>query len=108
MADGLDIVAVGVADEGAVIVLVIMRPQARRAVVAPTRRDRRLVEGIDGGAVLGMESDMGRGSGRLAGSDPEVRAGVAEPGVIAMAAGLVVADFYHQGVTEWRKGSRIE
>jgi hypothetical protein len=32
-----------------------VRPQARRPVVRPARRDRGLVKGVDGGAVLGAE-----------------------------------------------------
>src|SRR5690349_10935608 len=73
MADGLDVVPVRVEDEGAVIVLMVMWPDARSAIVAPTRRYRRLVEGIDSRAVLGTEGDMCLGHSGLSGADPEIR-----------------------------------
>ena len=43
--DGLDVVAVGVEDEGAVVVLVVVRARARLAVVGPARGERGGVEG---------------------------------------------------------------
>jgi hypothetical protein len=47
VANGLDVVAVGVVDEGGVVGLVVVRAQARRAVVLSADRDRGLVEGVD-------------------------------------------------------------
>ncbi|HEX4112172.1 MAG TPA: hypothetical protein VH020_06520 [Stellaceae bacterium] len=47
MADGFDVVAVGVEHEGAVIVRVILRAQARRAIVVSARRQRGTMERID-------------------------------------------------------------
>src|SRR5208283_1549918 len=41
---GLDVVTVGIVDEGRIIVRTIVRPQARRAIIASAGRDRRLVE----------------------------------------------------------------
>ena len=73
MVDGLDIVAVGVKDKGAVIAGVVMRPQARRAIVAPARRQRRLVKGIDRGPVGRGKGDMAIARGRRRRSDPEKR-----------------------------------
>ena len=58
MADGLDIVAVGVEHEGAVVIRVIMRAQSWRSVVLPARGDRGRVKGIDSGAGGGGEGDM--------------------------------------------------
>ena len=40
MTDGLDIVAVGIQYKGAVIILVVMRPKARSAIVLAARRQR--------------------------------------------------------------------
>ena len=47
VADGLDIVAVGVEHEGAVVIRVIMRAKARRSVVLAARGNRGRIEGID-------------------------------------------------------------
>jgi hypothetical protein len=47
VADGLDVVAVGVEDKGAVIIRVVLRAQTGRAVVAPAGGKGGLVEGID-------------------------------------------------------------
>jgi hypothetical protein len=53
---GLDIVTVGIAHEGAVIMGVIMRANAGCAIIAPAGRHRRLVESVDRGAVLGLDA----------------------------------------------------
>src|SRR5436190_6789165 len=49
--DDLDVVAVGIEDEGAVVTLVVDGPLARRAVVAIAGLWRRSVERIDGRVV---------------------------------------------------------
>jgi hypothetical protein len=49
MIDRLDIIAVGVEQEGRIIAWMI-GPLARRAIVAPTRREARVVKTIDRGA----------------------------------------------------------
>ena len=59
VADGLDVVAVGVEDEGAVVVGVVHGADAGRAVVLAAGGDRGLVEGVDLRAVLGAEGDVG-------------------------------------------------
>jgi hypothetical protein len=53
VADRFDVVAIGIEHEGAVIIGMIMRTNARCAVVAPARSEGRLVESINRGAVLG-------------------------------------------------------
>ncbi len=83
--DGFDVVAVGVEHERGVVVLVIVRPQAGRAVVDATRRQGRRVEGLHLGAILRREGDMQPSGERLAGADPEVRPVGAEPGVAVLA-----------------------
>jgi hypothetical protein len=47
MADGLDVVAVRIEHEGAVVAGVVMFAHAGRAIVATACRDGRRVEGVD-------------------------------------------------------------
>src|SRR5215213_478854 len=54
----------------------VLRAKPRIAVVAPTRRHGRLMEGINGGAVIGSKRDV-EGLAWLALADPEV--GLAPP-----------------------------
>ena len=76
MAHGLDVVAVRIEDEGAVIVLVVVGPRTRRAVVAAARPDRGAVERIDLGVGLRREGDMSSALGLRASADPEERLSV--------------------------------
>ena len=55
MADGLDVVAVGVEHEGAVVARVVVRTFARRAVVATAGGEGGAVEGVHGGAIAGRD-----------------------------------------------------
>ena len=71
MADRLDVVAVGVMDERAVVVRVVDRAEAGRAVVRAAGGDPRGVERADLGAPPGAERDVDL-VGRLAHADPEV------------------------------------
>src|SRR5688500_14290478 len=57
MMDCLEVVAVGVEDERGVVARVIV-PGAWGAVVAATRGERRCVERVDHGAVLGLEREV--------------------------------------------------
>jgi hypothetical protein len=72
MADRFDVVAVRIEDEGPIVARMILRAKPRTAVVAPTRRDGRLMEGINGETVIGSKRDV-EGLARLALADPEVR-----------------------------------
>jgi len=56
VADGLDVVAVGIEHERAVVVGVVDLARAGAAVVLAAGGGRRLVEGVDGGAVLDPEA----------------------------------------------------
>lgn len=58
MANGLDVVAVGVEDERAIVVCVIVRPDTRTAVVSSSCLQGRVVERVDLGTVLRHECDM--------------------------------------------------
>ena len=80
MADRLHVVAVRIVDEGCVVVLVVVRAQARRPVVDAAGGDRRLVEGAHVGPRLGRKGDVQARLQRLAGADPEMRPLIAEAG----------------------------
>jgi hypothetical protein len=54
--DGLDVVAVGIDDEGAVVARVVLGADARLAVVLAAGGERGGVEAVDGGAVGGLEA----------------------------------------------------
>ena len=58
MTDGLDVVTVGIDHERTIVVWMIVRAQARRAIVLGARCERRAIKGIDGFAFLGRKGDM--------------------------------------------------
>src|SRR5690242_14524496 len=58
MAASFDLVAVRIVRECAVVVRVVVRPEARRAIVLGARLDRGLVERIDRLAALGDKGDV--------------------------------------------------
>src|SRR5262245_43219386 len=58
MANHLDVVPVRVDDERRIVVRVIVRAKARRAVVLAARRESRAMEVIDLPAILGDECDV--------------------------------------------------
>src|SRR5215207_3961047 len=72
MADRFDVVAVRIEDEGPIVARMVLRTKPRSAVVAPTRRHGRLMESINGEAVIGSKRDV-EGLTWLALADPEVR-----------------------------------
>jgi len=69
----LDVVAVGVEHEGAVVGGVVFRAQAGRAVGARAGIERGLVERPYGRPVRRRQGDVRAGGRRLARADPEVR-----------------------------------
>jgi len=88
VANRLDIVAIRIKDERAVIIRVILGTQSRRPIIKPASRQRGAVERVDCTAVITSEGDMNRraaaashfcrfcmrtGADRLALLDPEVR-----------------------------------
>lgn len=85
MADGLDVVALRVDDEGAVIMGMVVRAQTRRPVVPATSGDRGLVEGVDGGATAGLPGQVTPGRHRRAAMG---RGTVDEPDVGLLPLGL--------------------
>ena len=74
MADRFDVVAVGVADEGAVVVLVVLRPDPRLVQDLGAQRRGLPEERVDGGAITGGEGDvrLPEAVARLLPADPEV------------------------------------
>ena len=72
MTHRLNVVAVGVENEGGVIVGVIMGPQAGRAIVSPAGMQCCDMEGIDAGPVGGDDGDVQRLFKSAFGADPEV------------------------------------
>src|SRR4051794_25669769 len=72
MADRFDVVAVRIEDEGRVVVRMVLGTKPRAAVVTPAHRDGFLVEGVNGGVVLGGERDV-EGLACLALAYPEIR-----------------------------------
>ena len=71
VADPLDVVAIGIEHEGAVIVRVILRPQSRCAIVLAAGRERGAVEGVDRGAILGGDRNVKNAPQSAFTADPE-------------------------------------
>jgi hypothetical protein len=106
--DDLDIVAVGVKHEGAVIMLVVERAQAGRAVVGGARRDRRGMERVDLLARLGAEGEMDARR-RLAGiGEPEERLAVGAEAGDVDTAGHVRRKLHHDLDAERLQRCRIK
>ena len=89
VADGLDVVAVGIEHEGAVVAGVVDRAQAGGAVVPAAGGQSRGVEGVDEVVRAGAEAEVeaARG-GPAAGLEPEERVR-AELGFLAEACGAL-------------------
>src|SRR5687768_6346081 len=68
----LDVVAVGIEHEGAVVGRVVVRPQTGSAVVAAAGGDRRLVECVHGGPIGAGEGNVQRAR-QASIRDPELR-----------------------------------
>ena len=75
MADGLDVVAVRVVHEGAIVSRVVMGPDARGAIADAAGGERGRVERADLGACRDAERDMDRRPVGRARVDPEVGLG---------------------------------
>src|ERR1700684_2848777 len=71
VADGLDVVAVRIEHEGAVIILMVVGPWARPAIVLAACRDRCRVKSIDGGASARGEANVRACLRAWARSNPE-------------------------------------
>src|SRR6266700_2879751 len=105
VAHGLDIVAVAIEHEGAVVTGVIMRADAGRAVVATARRESFLVESVDRGAVLGQDRDMQRLVQAAFPADPEIRLAIGAKSGRRIMSGLLLRHFHDEAVAE--RGPRL-
>jgi hypothetical protein len=83
---GLDVVAVGIEHERTVIVRVIARAQAGRAIVLAACGERRAMEGVDGRPIVGVDRNMQNALEPSLAADPEIRLAV-----LAEAGGRAVA-----------------
>jgi topoisomerase IA-like protein len=108
MTHGLDVVAVRIEDEGAVIVLVVVGPRTRRAIVAAARLHRGAVERIDLGARLRSEGDMRSALGLRASADPEERLSIGAETGARITACFLRRDFHHHAEAERLQRAQIE
>ena len=101
MADRFDVVAVRIENVGPIVARMVLGAKPGTTVVAPARRDGYLVEGVNGGAVVGGERDV-ESLAWLASAEPEVRlARASEPRRVG-------AGFHDQLVAEREEGLRVE
>src|ERR1700730_16631711 len=97
MANCLDIVAIAVVDESAVVVWMILRAKPGRSVVFAAGRDRGIIECFDGGAIRCREGDMVfRGLGTLA--EPEIRPVLPHPHRLAEIHQHLVSQWSQRGL----------
>src|SRR5208337_4127522 len=108
VAHGFDIVAVGIEDEGPVVVRMIVRPQARRAVVPAPRRERRSIERLDLGARLSGEGDMRPALRLAAGPDPEEGLALGAEAGVRLAAGLSGRHLMDRAKAEGLQGGPVK
>src|ERR1022692_902083 len=73
VADGLDVVSIGVQHKGAIVVGMVLRAKSRGSVVLPARRHRRPIKSVDLRARLGAKRDVDGRHVRLALTDPDGR-----------------------------------
>src|SRR5215475_4930568 len=108
MADGLDVVAVGVEHEGAVVIGVIVRSQPRRAVVFAAGLERCRIKGINGIAILGREGEVHASFDGLAAADPKLRASLGAKSGLVFAARLLGGDLHQEVIAQRRESHEIE
>ena len=83
MIDRLDVVTVGIEDEGGVVAGVVVRALAGRAVIRAAGLERRAIELGDLLLAYRAKGQMDSRRLWLAGADPEVAAGIVAPPVSA-------------------------
>src|SRR5262249_22662683 len=108
MANGLDVVAVGVEPKGTVIIGVIVRPQSRRTVVFAASLERRCVEGVNGIAILGHEGEVHTSLDGFTAADPELRPSLGAKARVACATRLLGGDLHHEVIAQRRQSHEIE
>ena len=86
MTNDFYVVAVRIEDEGTVVVRMIMRPQARRAVIFSSGSEGGLMKGVNQRAFSDAKGDMNTRIVRRSLADPEVRfRGLAKTGDVCRA-----------------------
>src|SRR5215472_18517545 len=100
----LDPVAVGIDDEGGVVVRVIFGTQAGLAVVVPACGERRRMECVDGAAIRRSETEVTveRGTGAVA-RDPELQRLLFEGMRLAAAVAGGILDVEHTAIAQRRQ-----
>src|SRR5258708_40095434 len=107
MAYRLDVVAVGIEHEGAVVIRVVVRPQPRRAVILAAGGERRTVEGVDRCAIIGGDRDVQDALNPALATDPEIRIAVA-PETGGGTSALGFRDLHDHAVAERRQRLLVE
>src|SRR5579872_5525496 len=95
MANRLDVVAVAIDDEGAIVVRMILRPKPGRSVVASAGRTRSIVERFHGSAIRSPDSNVAGRRG-FARGNPEIRLAIG-------AEASCLAEVHHDFVPERRQ-----
>src|SRR6185437_16351471 len=109
MAHRLDVVAIGIEHEGAVVVRMILWTQTRRAIVAGAGGECRAIKGVDGTAVIGGDRNVQRRLEPAFAADPEIGlALLAESGSGASAVSMVRPYLHDQRVAERRQRLFVE
>ena len=85
MRHSLDIVAVGVEYKRPVIMSVVMRPKPRRAVIAGTGSQCRLIKGTHFAAIFGGKCHVQAAFKSFAGAYPELRPRAPKAGITILA-----------------------
>ena len=109
VADGFDVVAVGVADEGAEVVLVVLGPDARLVQHLGAVGDGGVEERLHGSPVGGGEGEvrLAEAVAGLLGADPEVRELGAVADRLAEVEDPLAAERGEHGVVEGRGGGEV-
>src|SRR5690606_10965800 len=106
-ADRLDIVAVRIEHEGTVVIGVIMRAKAGRAIVGAAGRQRGGIEGVDLGVAGGSDGVVATGAGGQGVAQPEIGLG---PAIAAhlVATGELLGNEIEQRDAEWGEGRVVK
>src|SRR5271156_4055296 len=94
--DRFDVVAVGVENEGGVVVRMVMRPQSGSAIVAASGAETSLIKRLDLGSRLGGEGHVQTAHRFLAVSYPEMRPPFNAEPRMRVASGLLGGHFHQK------------
>lgn len=109
MAYRLDVVAVQVTYKGSIVVAVVLRPEARRAVIGATSGKRGMIEGIDLLARSRPESKMASLAWYLGLQQAELAIRIfAEHWIYSTKQYAVIVKFFAHSYCKWCQRGRIE